>query len=145
MSTVRKPLSDVKQCKVIRVNGKIIHADFNYIETLRIKRIIRSNNAMIRLLLCLVALTFVLYYGVTTTEGKIYNMNKDVYQLYYENLDMLNKVESAKSFYNVNDKATKSQGLIQAGKTMHINEITKEMKEIEDLSKSLNVAPVRGF
>ncbi len=77
----------------------------------------RVNKTLCAILILFIMLSAVSYYFVTSSEITLNKYRKQVLALNYENVELQNKLDYLKSYYNV-DKAMQKQHLLQKAKNV---------------------------
>lgn len=107
----------------------VIDGYFPHHKTYKEMAIARVNKTLCCLLLLFILVSAVSYYFVTSSEITLNKYRKQALSLNDENVDLQNKLDYLKSYYNV-DKAMQKQHLLQKA---------KNVIEVKDSYTSVNV------
>ena len=106
------------------VNNSIIEGYFpkeNVVRQMAIKRVNKMLSVAIGML---IAVVIVSYYFVITSEMKLNDLGRQTVILNNENADLQNKLDSLKSFHNVDKTFQKNNMLKRAGHVIEAPEVT---------------------
>ena len=113
----------------------VIDGYFPKHKTYKEMAIARVNRTLCVILLLFILTSAISYYFVTASEITLNKYRKQVVALNDENVDLQNKLDYLKSYYNV-DKAMQKQHLLQKAKTV------MEVKDSSNTSLSALAKPV---
>ncbi len=133
----RKINPEVKQDTLVKGNFPI-YEDFRNLAIFKFNRLLSF-----ALAICIL-ISMVSYSMVVAKENQIAQMHSKTNEINYENLDLQNKVDYVKSFYNVNDKITKISFLKKAEKIIEVQASSSALKK-NDNDLKIDVRPVPGF
>lgn len=117
-----------KSVQKLAINS-IIEGNFpkeNVVRQMAIKRVNKMLCVMISLLITVV---FVSYYFVITCEMKLNDLSRQTIVLNNENSDLQNKLDSLKSFNNVDKTLQQNNMLQRAGQVIETPEVTVDTTE----------------
>lgn len=98
-------------------SNPIINGYFPSHKTYKEMAITRVNKTLCSILLCFILVSAVSYYFVTASEITLNKYRKQAMALNDENVDLQNRLDYLKSYYNV-DRAMQKQHLLQKAKTV---------------------------
>ncbi|HSA07019.1 MAG TPA: hypothetical protein P5556_07545 [Candidatus Gastranaerophilales bacterium] len=125
-----------KKKQVSKNQNRVIQGKFSEQNSAYKKPVIIKINVILAFALLLsVVLCMVSYLGVIAKESKIKELHISTNKINYENIELQNKVDYLKSFYNVDDKVQKIDFLKKADQVMEV----KERNEIPVLAKNKSV------
>lgn len=110
----------------------VIDGYFPHHKSYKEMAIARINKTLCAILLVFIMLSAVSYYFVTASEITLNKYRKQALSLNDENVDLQNKLDYLKSYYNV-DKAMQKQHLLQKA---------KNVIEVKDSYSSVNVKTI---
>lgn len=127
-----------------RQTSPIVHGNFPVHESRRDLAVSKLNRFLSVLLGMSVFVSLTGYSCVTAKEVKLSKMHKETMALNYENIELQNKVDYMKSYYNV-DKQISSQNLLaKASEVLEVKAINPSVKV--DLDNSdFNLHTVLGY
>lgn len=99
------------------VQSPVIDGYFPQHKTYKELAIARVNRTLCSLLILFILISAVSYYFVTASEITLNKYRKQALSLNDENVELQNKLDYLKSYYNV-DKAMKKQHMLQKAKTV---------------------------
>lgn len=108
----------------------IIHGYFPHYKTHKEQVISRVNKSLCILLAVSIMISFVSYYFVTYSEVKLNKLRKETLALNDDNIELQNKLDNLKSYYNV-DKNMKQKKMLQ--KAQEIIEVSAVSKPVADV------------
>ena len=114
----------------------VIKGDFStYKINYRELKIYKFNKFMAFVLLIFVLLSMASYMAVITKESLVKNIHADTNKIYYENIELQNKVDALKSFYSIDTKVSKIDFLKKADKVIEVKAVNNAQKSNDNLSK----------
>ncbi len=119
-----------------RAMSPVINGYFPTHKTYKEMAIARVNRTLCALLTVFILVSAVSYYFVTASEITLNKYRKQALALNDENVDLQNKLDYLKSYYNV-DKAMQKQHLLQKAKTVI------EVKDTPATAPVVNVAAAK--
>ncbi len=109
--------------------NSIIEGDFPRENVIRQMAIKRVNKMLCIMLSVLIAVVIVSYYFVVSYEIKLNDLSRQTVVLNNENEELQNKLDTLKSFDNVDKTLQKNNMLQKAGKVIEASEITLNSQE----------------
>ena len=102
----------------------VIKGDFStYKINHRELKIYKLNKFMAFVLLIFAGLSMASYMAVINKESVVKNIHSDTNKIYYENIELQNKVDSLKSFYSIDHKVSKIDFLKKADKVIEVDAV----------------------
>ncbi|MEI7473761.1 MAG: hypothetical protein WCK67_03190 [bacterium] len=134
-----------KKIKQTYSQNPMIKGEFpSYENNLGELSILNLNRVLGASLFIAILVSMVSYFLVVAQENSIITVHKDTNELNMENIELQNKVEQAKSYYNINYKVSKVNFLKKPDKIMEVNAIAS-VPEKKKAIERLEVKPVSGF
>ncbi len=115
--------------------NSIIEGNFpkeNVVKQMAIKRV---NKMLCIMLSVLIAIVIISYYFVITNEMKLNEISRQTIVLNNENAELQNRLDSLKSFDNVDKTFQADNMLKRAGQVIETSEVVAEQEEIEKANK----------
>ena len=126
----------------------VIKGDFSSSYKINPRELImyKFNKFLAYCLLILVFLSMASYMAVVSKELIAQDLHSKTNKLYYENIDLQNKVDNLKSFYAIDNKVSKINFLKKADKVIEVNAINNAVPKIKDNIDKHNLKQVpAGF
>ncbi|GEM_PF-4531364 len=108
-------------------------------------RIFKLNKFMSFCLLIFVVLSMASYIIVISKEAVIKDIHTKTTGLFYENIDLQNKVDNLKSFYTIDNQVSKVNFLQKADKIIEVNNVKKPAKIKHIFNKNNTKQVPAGF
>lgn len=125
------------------VHNPIVRGNFTaQNENLKELSIFRFNRFLSFSLLATIVISMISYSIVVAKENQIIAAHNRTNEISYENIELQNKVDYARSYYNVNDKVSKVSFLQKPEKVLEVNAVpanivigkNKEITEIKPIA-----------
>lgn len=113
-------------------------------ENLKELSIFKFNRFLSFSLLATIVISMVSYSMVVAKENQIVAAHNKTNEIGYENIELQNKVDYARSYYNVNDKVSKVSFLKKPDKVLEVNAVPANVvigKNIE----LMDIKPIAGY
>jgi|GEM_PF-1632669 len=133
-----------KKAKQSPMHNPIIRADFPVYEDVRQLPVFKFNRFLSCVLGVSILISVVSYSMVIAKENAIIAYHNKANDVNYDNIELQNKVDYARSFYNVNDKITKIHFLTKAEKVLEVKAVTTN-PVIVNKSEKVEVQPISGY
>ena len=134
-----------RNIKPATVHSPVVEGNFPAYEDIKELSIFKFNRFLSLVLVLSVVISMVSYSMVVAKEEVIISVHNDTNDLNFENVELQNKVDNARSFYNINDKIAKISFLQKADKILEVNaSVLPPVVKAEDTNK-VKVVPVSGF
>jgi hypothetical protein len=127
-----------------RINSQVIEGNFPYCENFKDLAVFKLNRFLISLLLTTVAISMVSYLAVVAKENSILQIHREINDYNYENIELQNKVDIVKSFYNIDRSVSKTNTLKKAEKVMEVSAVTPSVVSTKDI-QNLNAKNALGY
>jgi hypothetical protein len=142
-------VSSLKSAAYKKINPEIkqdtiVKGNFPVYEDFRNLAIFKFNRLLSFSLAGCILVTMVSYSMVVAKENQIAQVHSKTNEINFENIDLQNKVDYVKSFYNVNDKIAKISFLKKADKIIEVEAASASLKKNNNDLK-IDVRPVPGF
>lgn len=133
-----------KKVKQSPMQNPIIRADFPVYEDVKQLPVFKFNRFLSCVLVLSVFVSVVSYSMVIAKENAIVAYHNKANEVNYDNIELKNKVDYAKSFYNVNNKVTKINFLRKADKVLEVKAIASNPVVVNNSDK-VEVQPISGY
>ena len=107
----------------------------NFVRDMAIKRVNKSLCVMLSLIICVVVVS---YYFVISCEMKLNDLSRQTIILNNENEELQNKLDSLKSFNNVDKTLQQNNMLQRAGQVIETQEVTVDTSNAEKSNRNIN-------
>ena len=125
-------------------DNPILKGDFKRNVNQKINAIFKLNHFLSTMLILSVIISMVSYSMVAAKETQVSVIHSDTNELNFENIELQNKVDHARSFYNINNKIAdvnflkKPDNIIEVKADSQLPSVKKENEEIK-------VQPISGY
>jgi len=133
-----------KKVKQSPMQNPIIRADFPVYEDVKQLPVFKFNRLLSCVLGVSILISIVSYSMVIAKENAIIAYHNKANDVNYDNIELQNKVDSARSFYNVNEKITKINFLKKPDKVLEVKAITPS-PVVVNKSDKVEVQPISGY
>jgi hypothetical protein len=133
-----------KKAQQSPMQNPIIRADFPIYEDVKQLPVFKFNRFLSCILVLSIFISIVSYSMVIAKENAIVAYHNKANDVNYDNIELKNKVDYAKSFYNVNNKINKISFLKKADKVMEVKAVTTNPVIVNNSDK-VEVQPISGY
>lgn len=136
---------EIKNKKHIKTShNAIIDGNFPSFENLKELAIFKFNRLLTVLMAIAVVASVITYSSVAANENSILMVHNEISDLNFENIELQNKVDNVKSFYNVNDKVSRINLLQKAADVIEVSSVEPKMTG-KNAKQELNIKSVLGY
>ncbi|MDD3013783.1 MAG: hypothetical protein PHC34_08790 [Candidatus Gastranaerophilales bacterium] len=132
-----------KKIKQSPMHNPIIRAEFPIYEDVRQLPVFKFNRFLSCVLGISILISVVSYSMVIAKENAIIAYHNKANDVNYDNIELQNKVDYARSFYNVNEKISKISFLKKPDKVIEVKAITPNPVVVK--SDKVEVQPISGY
>lgn len=125
-------------------NNRVINVNFPVNNDFKALFVLKLNVFLGFLLIASIFVSMISYSMVIAKENKLASINTRTSELSYENLDLQNKVDNAKSLYTINEKAEKINFLKKADKIMEVKNLMPVISTKRH-NREIKIQPVLGY
>lgn len=133
-----------KKAKDSYAQNPIVRGDFPIYEDIKELPVFKFNRFLSSLVLTALVVSMVSYSMVAAKESAVSAIHSKTNEINYENIDLQNKVELAKSLNNINNKIQKVDYLKKADKVLEVKAFATTPIVKKDLDKT-KIQPVSGY
>lgn len=133
-----------KKIKQSPMQNPIIRADFPVYEDVKQLPVFKFNRFLSCVLGVSILISVVSYSMVIAKENAIIAYHNQANDVNYDNIELQNKVDYARSFYNVNEKIAKVSFLKKPDKVLEVKAITPAPVVVSSTDK-VEVQPISGY
>jgi hypothetical protein len=133
-----------KKAKQSPMQNPIIRADFPVYEDVRQLPVFKFNRFLSCVLGVSVLISVVSYSMVIAKENAIISYHNKANEVNFDNIELQNRVDYARSFYNVNEKITKINFLKKPDKVLEVKAVTPN-PVIVSKSDKVEIQPISGY
>ena len=126
------------------LDAHIVEGNFPTFEDFKELAIFKFNRFLITLLIFAIIATMVSYSTVIAKETSLTSLHKDITDLNYENIELQNKVDYVKSFYNVDKKVSATNILKKPDDVMEVQAVIPNVAASPEKQK-LELKTVLGY
>ncbi|MFH0702143.1 MAG: hypothetical protein V2B14_01205 [bacterium] len=133
-----------RKVKQTATRNSIIKGDFPVNENLRELAIFKFNRFLSFFLVLTILAAMISYSMVIAKESILTKIHKKTNEVNFENIELQNKVDYAKSLYNINDKITKINFLKKADKVLEVKASSLGSVVEKNIDK-IELQPILGY
>jgi len=141
VATLRAEIYGRKQ---INNSSSIVQAHFPENENLKDIAIFKFNRFVSFILVAFIITSMVSYSMVIAKDNAIVSIHNKINDMNFENIDLQNKVDYARSFYNINDKIEKANFLKKPDKIWEVNNLSL-IPKVEKNNNKIEIKPISGY
>lgn len=126
------------------IDNPILKGDFKRNISSKVGIAFKLNNFLCSMLVVSIVVSMVSYSMVAAKETQVSSVHSDTNELNFENIELQNRVDHARSFYNINNKIAKvdflkkPDNVIEVKADIPLPSLKKEKEEIK-------VQPISGY
>lgn len=133
-----------KQIQRQHIENPIIKGDFEHQQSTKTKVMFRFNSFLGSMLVVSIIVSMVSYSMVAAKETQVSVIHDDTTEINFENIELQNKVDHARSFYNINDKIAHVNFLTKPDKIMEVK-ADANAPSVNAKNEEVKVQPVSGY
>lgn len=141
VATLRSEIYGKRQ---INNSNAIINTHFQENENLKDVAIFKFNRFVSFILISFIMTSMVSYSMVIAKENAIISVHNKINDINFENIDLQNKVDYARSFYNINSKVEKANFLKKPDKIWEVSN-SGLIPKIKKNNNEIKIKPISGY
>ncbi|MFA6988968.1 MAG: hypothetical protein WC197_02765 [Candidatus Gastranaerophilaceae bacterium] len=122
----------------------VAQGNFSSYENIKKSKIAKVNKVISMILSVAILVSMIGYSTVVAKENQISKFHKEISDLNYENIELENKLENVKSFYNVDDKISKTNLLDKPEKIIEVEKVDTQASTLA-FNRNLKINSALGY